>query len=100
MSDSKAAENQTGRPTVPRTKQFRRKPSSTLPTPEQLRRQDAALRSAWQNLRESGPVITFLNSHNERLGGQPLHIAIGSDAGLLRVEVLLDEIGQGLAPRL
>jgi len=100
MSDEGIAEPQADRPAVPWTKQFRRKARSTLPTPEQLRRQDAVLRSAWRNLRESGPVIAFLHSHNDRLGGQPLHVAIGSDEGLLRVEGLLDQIGQGLARRL
>jgi len=44
-------------------------------------------------------VIAFLNSHNERLGGQPLHLALQSDEGLLRVEDLLDEIGRVLARR-
>jgi Protein of unknown function (DUF2384) len=97
MSDDKPAEPQAERPAAPWTKQFRRKGPSTLPTPEQLRRQEAVLRCAWRNLGGSGPVIAFLNSHNERLGGQPLHLALGSDEGLLRVERLLGEIGQGLS---
>ena len=70
-----------------------------LPTPEQLRRQDAVLRCAWRNLGESGPVIAFLNSHNEHLGGQPLYVALQSDEGLLSVEALLGEIGIGEAGR-
>jgi hypothetical protein len=70
---------------------------SKLPTPEQFRRQDAVLRCAWHNLAQPGPVIAFLNSHNQRLGGQPLYLALESDEGLLRVEGLLDEIGRGLA---
>jgi len=99
MSPTKPAEHQADRPAASRTKQFRRKTPSTLPTPEQFRRQDAVLRCAWQNLCESGSVIAFLNSHNERLGGQPLHLALQSDEGLLRVEDLLDEIGRVLARR-
>jgi hypothetical protein len=93
MSDGKPAEQQADRPAVPWTKRFRRKIPSTLPTPEQLRRQDAVLRCAWTNLGESGPVIAFLNTHNELLGGQPLYLALESDEGLLRVEGLLGEIG-------
>ena len=41
-------------------------------------------------------MITFLNSHNELLCGQPLYLALESDEGLLRVEDLLGEIGRGL----
>jgi hypothetical protein len=83
---------QAGRPAAPWTKSFRRKAPSTLPTPDQLRRQDAVLRSAWRSLGESGPVIAFLNTHNELLGGRPLYLALESDEGLLRVEGLLGEI--------
>jgi hypothetical protein len=50
------------------------------------------LQCAWRGLGESGPVIAFLNSHNEQLGGQPLYLALESDEGLLRVEGLLEEI--------
>jgi hypothetical protein len=48
-------------------------------------------------LGESGPVIAFLNTHNERLGARPLYLALESDEGLQRVEGLLAEIGQGPA---
>lgn len=94
MSNGRPAESQADRPAVSWTKRFRRKVPSTLPTPEQLRRQDALLRSAWRSLGESGRVIAFLNSHNEPLGGQPLFVALESDEGLLRVERLLGEIGK------
>jgi len=99
MSSPVPAEPQAARPAVVWTKRFRRKAPSTLPTPEQSRRQDAVLRCAWRALGESGPAVTFLNSHNERLGGQPLYLALESDEGLLRVEGLLGEIGQGLPRR-
>jgi hypothetical protein len=77
---------------VPWTQKFRRNSPSVLPTREQLRRQDSVLRCAWRSLGESGPVIAFLNTHNEELGGQPLFLALESDEGLLRVEGLLGEI--------
>jgi hypothetical protein len=98
MSGDKPAEPHADR-AIPWTKRFRRKPPATLPTPAQLRRQDAVLRCAWRSLGESGPVIAFLNSHNERLGGQPLYLALESDEGLLRVEGLLGEIGEDLSRR-
>lgn len=82
------------RPAVRWTKRFRRKSPSTLPTPAQLRRQDALLRCAWQSLGKSGAIIAFLNAHNDRLAGQPLDVALESDEGLLRVERLLGEIGK------
>jgi hypothetical protein len=50
------------------------------------------LQSAWRSLSAAGPVIAFLNSHNESLGAQPLHLALDSDEGLVRVERLLGEI--------
>ena len=50
------------------------------------------LRCAWQSLGESGSVVAFLNTHNDQLGGQPLHLALESDEGLLRVEGVLEEI--------
>jgi hypothetical protein len=93
VSADKPAEPQADRPITPWTKRFRRKAPSTLPTPDQLRRQDVVLQCAWRSLGESGPVIAFLNTHNESLGGRPLYLALESDEGLLRVEGLLGEIG-------
>ena len=85
------------RATIPWTKQFRRKLPSTLLSPDQLRRQDVVFRCAWRSLGESGPVIAFLNGHNERLGGQPLLLALESDEGLARVERLLGEVADSLS---
>ena|SRR5690349_6231097 len=84
---------------VPWTKTFRKSAPSTRPTPEQLRRQDSVLQCAWRSLGTSGPVIAFLNTHNEQLGGQPLHLALDSDEGLRRVEGLLGEIAREKAER-
>ena len=77
---------------VPWTKRFRKSVPSTRPTPAQLRRQDSVLQCAWRSLGASGPVIAFLNTHNEQLGRLPLHLALESDEGLLRVEAVLEEI--------
>lgn len=93
MSGDKTNEPQSCGQAVPWTKRFRRKAPSTLPTRDQLRRQDAVLQCAWRALGESGPVIAFLNTHNENLGEQPLRLALESDEGLLRVQGLLGEVG-------
>lgn len=38
-------------------------------------------------------MIAFLNASNDQLdGGQPLHLAVQSDEGLMRVERLLGEM--------
>ena len=93
VSEPAPTEPQPTRRPVWSTKRSRRKAQSTLPTPEQLRRQNALLRCAWRNLGESAPVIAFLNSHNEHLGGQPLCLALESEEGLMRVEGLLGKMG-------
>jgi hypothetical protein len=95
VSTAAFGEPQVDRPAVPWTKQFRRKLPTRVVPPDQLRRQDSVLRCAWQNLNEAGPVIAFLNTHNQGLGGQPLQVALHSDDGLVRVERVLSEIGTG-----
>ena len=76
----------------PRTMAFRKYSTSPRPTPEQSRRQNDVVRSAWRHFGEPGPVIAFLNTRHEGLDGQPLHLAIESDAGLERVETLLTQL--------
>jgi len=57
------------------------------------------LQSAWRSLGASAAVIAFLNTHNEQLGYLPLHLALESDEGLLRVEGLLGEIALEVAAK-
>jgi len=40
-------------------------------------------------------MIAFLNSRHDALEGQPLHLAIESDDGLARVELLLQQLNTG-----
>jgi hypothetical protein len=89
MSDHKLVSSRTSDQSDRRTRSFRRHAPARRLSPEQLRRQNDVLRCAWRNLSEAGPVIAFLNAHHESLGGQPLHIALDSEEGLLRVERLL-----------
>lgn len=92
MSESMPAERLADRRAAPWTKRFRKSAPFVRPSLEQLRRQDSVLQCAWRSLGTSGQVIAFLNTHNERLGRLPLHLALESDEGLLRVERLLGEI--------
>jgi hypothetical protein len=71
------------------TRSFRRYDSPRL-SPDQLRRQSNVLGSAWRHFGEPGPVIAFLNTRHGQLDGQPLHLALESDEGLMRVERLLE----------
>ena len=95
MSEDKPADAKAPDQPVRRTRSFRKYQPAVRLSPDQLRRQDAVLQSAWRSLSAAAPVIAFLNTHNDSLGGQPLHLALDSDEGLLRVETLLGEI----APR-
>ena len=75
------------------TRQFRKASSTPRLTREQMRRQNDILQSAWRHFGVSEPMIAFLNARNDRLnGGQPLHLAVQSDEGLLQVERLLGEM--------
>jgi len=72
-----------------RTRSFRKwQPNATL-TPDQARRQTAVLRLAHDGLSSRDATVAFLNSYNRQLDGVPLHLALESEEGLLRVEQLL-----------
>ena len=71
------------------TRTFRRHDAPRL-SPEQKRRQDVVLSCAWRHFGAPGPVIAFLNARNDQLKGHPLHLALESDEGLLRVERVLE----------
>jgi len=71
---------------------FRKYSKKPLPTPDEARRQNHVVQSAWRHFGEPGPVIAFLNTRHEGLEGQPLHLAIESDAGLARVQTLLSRM--------
>jgi uncharacterized protein (DUF2384 family) len=79
-------------PVVRRTMAFRKRRTSAPPSAQQSRRQNDVIQSTWRHFGEPGPVIAFLNTPHEMLGGQPLHLAIESDEGLQRVETLLDHM--------
>jgi len=79
-------------PARPRMMSLRKYRAGTPPTREQSKRQGDVIASAWRHFGEPGPVIAFLNTRHDGLGGQPLHLAIESDAGLERVRALLGQL--------
>lgn len=79
-------------PAKSRTRTFRKYQPIVRFTPTQTRRQNDLLRCAWQSLKTKDAVIAFLNTHNKKLGGEPLALALASDEGLLRAETLLGQM--------
>ena len=79
-------------PRRPRSMAFRKRSTAPRPTPEQSRRQGDVVQSAWRHFGAPGPVIAFLNTRHDALNGQPLYLAIESDAGLERVQMLLEQL--------
>lgn len=72
-----------------RTRTFRKWQPNMALSPDQVRRQSAVLRCAHHGLASRDATVAFLNSYNQKLDGVPLHLALESDEGLLRVEQLL-----------
>jgi hypothetical protein len=77
---------------------FRRTRKGPLPTADQSRRQSQITQYAWRHFGAPGPVIAFLNTRHDGLEAQPLHLAIESDDGLKRVQLVLDELAVGSLP--
>lgn len=74
-----------------RSMEFRKRRQPNMP-PEQARRQSRLMQSAWRHFGEATPVIAFLNTRHDALDAHPLHLAIESDEGLERVEMLLQQM--------
>ncbi|MFN3434190.1 MAG: antitoxin Xre/MbcA/ParS toxin-binding domain-containing protein [Sphingomonas sp.] len=75
-----------------RTRSFR--PARVAMPPLAAARQARIAALAWAALGDRERVMAFLNSEDARLGGRPLDLAIASDAGLARVEVVLSGIAR------
>jgi len=72
-----------------KTRSFRKYAPSVRFTPLQAQRQSELIRSAWKSLASKEAVIAFLNTRNEKIGGKPLMLALGSDDGLRSAQGLL-----------
>ena len=73
------------------TRSFRRHRDVTPLTSEQLKRHSDVLTCAWRHFGEAASAIAFLNTPNDQLEGRPLHLALESAEGLVRVERLLQK---------
>lgn len=65
---------------------FRKRFDGPRLTPEEAERQGRVTRLAFETLRDSGRVVTFLNSEDAILGGRPIDLAVASAEGLASVE--------------
>lgn len=65
---------------------FRKRFDGPRLTPEEAERQGRVTRLAFETLRDSGRVMTFLNSEDAILGGRPIDLAVASAEGLASVE--------------
>jgi hypothetical protein len=92
MSGAEVLDNAAAAPAPRRTMAFRKYNRKPVPTPDQARRQNHIVQSAWRHFGEPGAAIAFLNTRHHWLDSHPLHLAIESDEGLARVETLLSEM--------
>ena len=74
-----------------RTRAFRKYEPNFRFTPHQAERQNLLIRSSWKTLGSKEAVIAFLNTRNEKIGGRPLTLALGSDEGLKSAQRLLED---------
>ena len=65
---------------------FQKRATTPRLAPDQAERQGRVSRLAFERLRQPATVIAFLNTHDNRLGGRPIDLAIASPEGLLSVE--------------
>jgi uncharacterized protein (DUF2384 family) len=68
---------------------FRKSRKAPVLSREESVRQGKAVRAAQSALGSVEAVRAFLNTHHEALGGRPIDIAVGSDAGLAAVEAAI-----------
>lgn len=72
-----------------RTRHFKAVSSTQRLAPDITARHGKAASLAFVAFGEAGSALTFLNSHNESLGGRPLDVAGASDQGLKAVQTEL-----------
>ena len=92
MSGPETSEDTSAAAAPRRTMAFRKYNKKPAPTPDQARRQNHIVQSAWRHFGESAAAIAFLNTRHDGLDSHPLHLAIESDEGLARVETLLSQM--------
>jgi uncharacterized protein (DUF2384 family) len=73
----------------PRVNRFRKRFDGVRLSPEAAQRQGRAATLAFERFRDSEAVKTFLNTHDDALGGRPIDLAVESAAGLAKIEQAL-----------
>lgn len=71
---------------------FRNRNIASRLDPAQAERQGRVSRLAFEALHQPAAVIAFLNTHDDRLGGRPLDLALASPEGLAEVEHALSAL--------
>ena len=66
-------------------KPFRNRYDAPRLSKDEAARQGRAASLAMEKM-PSGAAVTFLNTHDETMGGRPIDLAVASPAGLLTVE--------------
>ena len=94
MSKDEPVEQTAGDKTEAKSTPFRKRRYVQAQTADQSRRQSNLVRSAWRHFGEAAPMIAFLNTRNDALEALPLSLALESDAGLERVERLLQQMAR------
>ena len=79
-----------------RRQQFRR---TSVQMPEDAAvRQGRVTSMAWQTLGGRDAALTFLNTHDDELGGRPIDLAVAGEEGLAAVEAILRDRAAILEP--
>ena len=76
------------------TQRFRRHGGPVLSV-DQKRRQASVTAAAWKTFGSRDPMIAFLNTVDERLGGRPLDLAVNGEDGLNTVLAELRKVPAG-----
>lgn len=79
----------------PEIKRFRRRFDAVRLPADAAARQGKVATLAWQVLGDRDAVLTFLNTHDEALGGRPIDLAVESPSGLDAVTRLLEARAAG-----
>ncbi|MBB4859521.1 uncharacterized protein (DUF2384 family) [Novosphingobium chloroacetimidivorans] len=71
---------------------FRRKARDPQLSDEHIRRQSSITHLAFVQFGTRDDAVSFLNTHNERLGGRPLDRAMSGPEGYAEVEEALNSV--------
>lgn len=73
----------------PQAQRFRKRYDTARLAPDAAERQGKAATLAWEVFRDREPMLAFLNTHDDALGGRPIDLVVESAAGFDRVVAAL-----------